>query len=363
MKSVNEKAIENRLKRLRQKLGERAIDAVLVAKRENYMYLSGFTGTSAYLIITQEDAVLVTDFRYMEQATEQAPLYEVVQYQGSVVAALEEQLKRRKVNFLGFEDSELTYDKYRLFKEKLGAKDLVPLKGMIESMRMVKDEGETDMIKRAVKIADDAFVHILGYIKPGVAEIELAAEIEYFMKKQGASGASFETIVASGRRSSMPHGVASEKKLEAGDAVTLDYGAIYNGYCSDITRTVFLGDPGDELKKIYRIVLEAQMRSIEGAHKGLTGREIDFIGRDIITKAGYGDNFGHGLGHGVGLEIHEEPRFSPSGNTIMENSMVITVEPGIYVSGLGGVRIEDIIVINDDKPINLTGAVKDMIII
>lgn len=355
--------IENRLKKLREKLKEKELDAALVTKRENYMYLSGFTGTSAYLIITQDDAVLLTDFRYTEQAFRQAPLYEVVQYQGSIAAALDEQLKSKNVTKLGFEDSALTYDRYSEFKEKLCTKEFLPLKGIIENLRMVKDEQEINIIRKAVKIADNAFTHILGCMKPGIMEAEIAAEIEYYMKKQGASGASFEIIVASGKRSSMPHGVASEKRLEMGDAITLDYGALYNGYCSDITRTVFLGQPDQEIKKIYNIVFEAQMKSLESACKGLTGRQIDSIARDIIAKAGYGDNFGHGLGHGVGLEIHEEPRFSPSGNIVMENGMVVTVEPGIYVSGLGGVRIEDIIVINDDNPIILTESTKDMIVL
>jgi Xaa-Pro aminopeptidase len=228
---------------------------------------------------------------------------------------------------------------------------------------MFKDDYELDIIKKAVKIADDAFTHILPYIKPGIAEIEIAAEMEYYMKKAGAIGASFETIVASGQRSSMPHGVASDKKLELGDPITLDYGAYYEHYCSDMTRTVFLGQPKDEMKKIYNIVLEAQLKSSEGAAAGLLGKDIDLIARDIIYKNGYENNFGHGLGHSVGLEIHEDPRFSPSGNIKIENDMVITVEPGIYVSGLGGVRIEDIILINDDKPINLTKSSKEMIIL
>lgn len=355
--------IGNRLESFRKKLGEKGLDGALVMKKENYMYMSGFTGTSAYLIITQHDAVLVTDFRYREQAEIEASLYEVVQFQGDVHFTLEEQLKAKGVKRLGFEGSFLSYDRYMEFKSKLGVDEMVPMGGIIESLRVIKDEKEIEIIKKAVEIADMAFSHILGLLKPGVRETEVAAELEYHMKKLGASGASFETIVASGKRSSMPHGVASEKALEKGDAITLDFGAVYKGYCSDMTRTVFLGKPGAELEKIYRIVLEAQEEAMEKAAKGLKGSEIDRIARDIIAREGYGDYFGHGLGHGVGLEIHEEPRLSTGSSTTMENGMTVTVEPGIYISGLGGVRIEDIIVINGDNPIVLTKSPKEMIIL
>ncbi|MCX7923274.1 MAG: Xaa-Pro peptidase family protein [Clostridia bacterium] len=355
--------VEKRLKKLREKLAEKGIDAALITKRENYVYFSGFTGTSAFLIISQNDAVIITDFRYAEQAKQQAGLYEVEQYHGSLIAALNDVIKKKGINKLGFEEGYLTYEKYSEYKKKLNVSEFSPLGGVLETLRMVKDQDEIEIIKKAVEIADNAFSHIINFIKPGVREIEVAAEIEYFMKRQGAKGASFETIVASGERASMPHGVASEKVINQGDVITLDYGAIYKEYCSDMTRTVFLGDPQPEIKKIYSIVLEAQQKALEGAAAGLTGKEIDFIARDIISKRGYEKNFGHGLGHGVGIEIHEEPRLSMAGSIKMENGMVVTVEPGIYVPGLGGVRIEDMIVINDDKPQILTQSTKDLIVI
>lgn len=363
MNNLNMTSIDKRLKAFREQLKSKDIDAALIMKRENYIYLSGFTGSSAFLVITQDDAVLVTDFRYVEQAGAQAPLYEVIQYQGSLIIALNEIYKAKGIKRLGFEDGYITFDKFEEFKTKFDIGEFVALGGIVENLRYIKDESEISVIRQAVKIADDAFTHILGYIKPGVAEIEIAAELEYFMKKNGAKGASFETIVASGERASMPHGTASEKRIQQGDVITLDYGALYNDYCSDMTRTVFLGEPDKQLKKIYEIVLNAQLKSLEGSKKGLLGKEIDFIARDIISKAGFEKNFGHGLGHGVGLEIHEEPRLSPAGAIKMENGMVATVEPGIYVSGLGGVRIEDIIVINEDKPLILTQSTKEMIII
>ncbi|HHV98077.1 MAG TPA: aminopeptidase P family protein [Clostridiaceae bacterium] len=352
-----------RLSGLRAKLRELNADAALITKRENYRYLSGFTGTFANLIITQDSAFLITDFRYVEQAAEQAKLFEIIQYTGKLEDTLNELLISQNVNILGFEESYLSFAEYSKYKLKFSVKELIPLGRAVEELRMVKDETEIDILRKAVQIADNAFTHILGYIKPGLTELEIAAEIEYFMKKQGAEGASFETIVASGVRSSMPHGVASEKKVEQGDVITMDFGAIYKGYCSDMTRTVFMGRPGKEMEKIYNIVLEAQLKSLEGAHKGLKGREIDHIARKIITDAGYGENFGHSLGHGVGLEIHEEPRFSPSSNQVIENGMAVTVEPGIYVAGLGGVRIEDLIIINGRNPIVLTKSPKELIVL
>ena len=355
--------IEKRLKALRQKLKDKGMDGALITKRENYIYLSGFTGTFAYLVITQDDAILITDFRYGEQATAQAPLYEVVEYKGSVLVTLSETIRSKEIKSLGFEDNFITYKRYDEISSKINIKKLLPLSDMVEILRMIKDEDELSIIRKAVEMADNAFSHVLKYIKPGVKEIEVAAELEYYMKKQGAKGPSFDTIAASGIRSSLPHGVATDKTIEMGDALTLDFGCIYNDYCSDMTRTVFVGEPQEELKKIYDIVLKAQLTSLEGAKRGCTGKEIDLIARDIISQNGYEKNFGHGLGHGVGIDVHEEPRLSPQGSIKMDNGMVVTVEPGIYVNGLGGVRIEDMIVINDDKPMVLTSSTKEMIIL
>lgn len=356
-------AIEKRLKNLRSRIKKSEADAVLVTKRENYMYLSGFTGSLAYMVITESKAVLITDFRYTEQATGQAPEYTIVQYRGSIINTLKEVLGDNKIEKLAFEDYSMTVNSYTELREKLGIKGFVPFGTAIEELRQIKDEVELGKIKRAVEIADETFKYILGSIRPGITEVELAAEMEYHMKKLGAAGPSFETIVASGKRASMPHGVASEKKLEAGDVITLDFGALYNGYCSDMTRTVFLGEPGKELARIYRIVLDAQLKSLEGVKKGRKGKEIDLIARELIAAAGFGDNFGHGLGHAVGLEIHEEPRLSMTGVTKMKDGMVVTVEPGIYVNGLGGVRLEDMVVVKGDSPLILTSSTKEMIVI
>ena len=361
--NIRKSYLKKRLETIRNKLRENEIDGILITKRENYMYLSGFTGSSAHLIITQDSAELITDFRYIEQASKQALFFNIKKYKGNVATEINNTLKRNHVGKLGFESLDINYNKYLDYSEKLEVNELVPLKNIVESMRMIKDSEELKFIKTAVKIADEAFTNVLPFIKPGILEIDIAAEIEYFMKKQGAQGPSFETIVASGARASMPHGVASEKEVKAGDVVTMDYGAIYGGYCSDITRTVFLGKPDGQMTKIYGIVLRAHKEALKGACTGLKGREIDSIAREIISSAGYGKNFGHGLGHGVGLEIHEEPRFAPSDETTMENGMVVTVEPGIYIEGYGGIRIEDMIVIRDDQPEVLTQASKELIVL
>ncbi len=355
--------IERRVSELRGKLIQKGLDGALITKRENYIYLSGFTGTFANLLVTKEKAILITDFRYVEQAINEAPLYEIVQFYGSINETLNELLNTNGVKKLGFEEDYMTWKNYDELGKKFSISKLVPLKGEVELLRVIKDEDEVEVIKGAVRLADEAFSHVLKYIKPGVTEIEIASEIEYYLKKQGARGPSFDTIVASGERSSLPHGVASSKAIEIGDAVTLDFGAVYKEYCSDMTRTVFVGQPKEELKKIYGIVLKAQKAGLEGAVKGLSGKEVDLAARKVIIDAGYGDSFGHSLGHGVGIEIHEEPRFSPRSTTEIKDGMVVTVEPGIYVSGLGGVRIEDMIVVNGDKPIVLTASTKDMIII
>jgi Xaa-Pro aminopeptidase len=354
---------KKRLLELRKKMKLKNTDAVLVTKRENYLYLSGFTGSSACLFISGQRAVLLTDFRYVEQAAAQAPEYEIVQYIGNNIGELNDLVEKEKVEKLSFEEGHLTCKEQAEFAGKLKVSAFTPLDGVIEELRRTKDESEIERIKEAVRIADDVYAHILGFIKPGVAEVELAAEMEYFMRRQGATGPSFETIVASGKRASMPHGVASEKKIEAGDVITMDYGVLYKGYCSDITRTVFLGKPDRELGKIYRIVLDAQLKGIAAVRQGILGKDADAVARAAITEAGHGDNFGHGLGHGVGLEIHEEPMLSMRGTVELRDGMVVTVEPGIYVPGLGGVRIEDMVVVNGDSARILTTAPKEFTVL
>jgi Xaa-Pro aminopeptidase len=355
--------LKNRLNNFRNQINQKNIDGALIINRENRMYVSGFTGSSAWLFVTTEKAILVTDFRYVEQAQKEAPHFEIRQYKGKVIETLSEILKELKIGNLGVEEKHLSYKEYCDFSDAFSECVLESIDDIIEGNRYVKDEKERGIIRKAVEIADYAFNKVLEHIKPGVMEIEIAAEIEYQMKKQGASSPSFETIIASGYRASMPHGVASMKKLEYGDVITMDYGALYQNYCSDITRTVFLGKPNPELEKIYYIVLEAQKLAIEGASEGRKGKEVDNIARKHIEDSGYGSYFGHGLGHGVGLEIHEEPRLSVTGEIELKNYMHVTVEPGIYIPGIGGVRIEDVIMIYGSEPVIYTKASKELIVI
>lgn len=233
----------------------------------------------------------------------------------------------------------------------------------INLTRMVKDEGELELIKKAEQIGDAAFSHIVNMIKPGVSEADIALELEFFMKRQGASGLSFDTIVASGPNSSMPHAQVTSRKIKRGDFVTMDFGCVYKGYCSDMTRTVAVGEPEEEMKQVYRIVLEANCRAMEGIRAGKRCDDIDALARDYIKECGYGEHFGHGLGHGVGLDIHEEPRFSPKCNVVTRQNMVITDEPGIYLPGRFGVRIEDLVVVKEDGYERLSHSEKELMVL
>jgi len=246
-------------------------------------------------------------------------------------------------------------------KENLCVDTWVPLKGDVDALRQIKSEEELEYLEKAEAIGDLAFEKILTILKPGMTELEVAAELEYQMKKAGAENFSFSTIVASGLNSSMPHAIPGEKKLEEGDFVTMDFGCTYKGYCSDMTRTVVLGKASEKQKEIYNTVLKAQLAALDAIKAGVTGKSVDKVARDIITEAGYGECFGHGLGHSVGLFIHEEPRLSPAGETVLEENMIETVEPGIYVPGFGGVRIEDMVAVTKDGCKNFTHSPKELI--
>src|SRR5699024_2374439 len=239
--------------------------------------------------------------------------------------------------------------------------ELIPTSDIIESLRMIKSSEELEIMKKAAEVADAAYKHIRSYIKPGVKEIDVSNELEFFMRRQGATSSSFDTIVASGYRSALPHGVASTKEIQDGELVTLDYGALYEGYCSDITRTLAVGDISNELKTIYDTVLQAQLIGIEEIKQGLTGKEADALTRDYITEKGYGKYFGHSTGHGLGMEVHEGPGLSYRSDVKLKPNMVVTVEPGIYVPDNGGCRIEDDIVITETGNERLTHSTKELI--
>lgn len=336
--------MDSRISKFRKLLQNKGLNAAIVYKPENRRYLSGFSGSSGYVFITMQNSYFITDFRYLEQAKEECVDYEIIEHNNE--CTVYDILNSFNILTIGFEDDFITYSQFQEFQKKLNKVQWVPMKGMLSRLRMVKDAQEILYIEKAALIADEAFGYICDYIKPGISEKEIALELENYMKKKGASDTSFETIVASGIRTSLPHGTASDKIIEKGDFITLDFGCVYNGYCSDMTRTIVVGRSNHKQKEIYNIVLEAQLKALEAIQPGILSAEVDKIARDMIDLKGYGKNFGHGLGHGVGLEIHEEPRLSPSGKEILESGMVVTVEPGIYISHFGGVRIEDLVVVN-----------------
>ncbi len=351
-----------KLMNLRRRMEEEKIDALLITNPYNRRYMTGFTGSAGVVVVTAEDAVFITDFRYTEQAEKEVEGYRIVQHTKTLIEEVAVQLKKMQAKTVGFEKDDLSFGLYELYRQKVEA-ELKPVSGLVEKLRIVKTADELAVLQQAADIADEAFHHILSYIRPGVTELDVANELEFFMRKQGATSSSFSIIVASGLRSALPHGVATTKTIESGDFVTLDYGALYNGYVSDITRTVAVGEPVEKLKEIYAITLEAQELALKGIKPGMTGIEADAIARDYITAKGYGEAFGHSTGHGIGLEVHESPTLSFRSEMVLEPNMVVTVEPGIYLPEVGGVRIEDDIVITADGNRRLTSAPKQLLIL
>jgi Xaa-Pro aminopeptidase len=338
------------------------VEALLVLQPENRRWVSGFTGTSGIALIGRRGApIFLTDFRYTQQAGQQCPGFEIVRLGQEPAADLLAALEGLGVKRVGFEKDYITVGQQAKWAETLLGIELVPQEDLLLRLRAVKDEGELELLAEAAAIADKAFAHILGILRPGLSERRVALELERHMQDLGASGPSFETIVASGVRSSMPHGVASEKLLEEGDFITMDYGCVYRGYCSDMTRTVVLGRADSKQREIYDIVLTAQLAGLAGVKAGITGRQADALARDIIAGRGYGEQFGHGLGHGVGLAIHESPRAGMTSEDVLEVNQIVTIEPGIYLPDWGGVRIEDMVVIQAEGCRNFNSAPKELL--
>lgn len=351
-----------RVEKLRKKMQEENLDSFLVTSPYNLRYLTNFTGTTGLAVITLDKAFFITDFRYTEQAANQAQGFEIIKNVGPIFDEVADLVKKENLNALAFEETTLSFLEYSVLEEIINA-ELIPVSGMIEELREVKDEEEIAIIEKACSIADMAYDHILKMIRPGMTEIEVANQVDFYMRSLGATSVSFDTIVASGLRSAMPHGVASDKVIEQGDLITLDFGCYYQGYVSDMTRTFAIGDPGEKLKEIYQIVLDAQLAVLEAAKPGLTGIQLDAVARDYITKYGYGEAFGHSTGHGIGLEIHEGPNVSSRAEKQFVPGNVITDEPGIYLPGIGGVRIEDDLLITKEGNRVLTHSPKELIIL
>jgi Xaa-Pro aminopeptidase len=351
-----------KLEKLKSSFEKLNIDGLLIVSNYNRRYISNFTGSSGVVLISSDKALFITDFRYVEQASKQCEGFEIVQHTGTIVEEIAEQAKKLGIKKLGFEQDHVTFATYKSYEKALDG-ELVPVSGVVEKLRLIKTPSEIKILKEAADIADAAFKHILDFIRPGKTELEVSNELEFFMRKAGATSSSFDIIVASGLRGALPHGVASDKLIENGDFVTLDFGAYYKGFISDITRTVAVGEPSAKLKEIYNVVLEAQLKGMAGIKPGMTGKQADALTRDYITEKGYGEYFGHSTGHGIGLEVHEGPALSSKSDIVLEPGMLVTVEPGIYIPGLGGVRIEDDTQITETGNETLTHSTKELIIL
>ena len=344
---------------LREEMKNLSLDAVLITDEKNQQYLSGFAFTDGYLLILHEAAYLVTDFRYKEAAERSA--YEgftVVLPEGRL-SFLQQTLAEHGVRSLGFEGNVLTFAEYKRYEERLEGILFCNIGDVIEIMREIKSEEEIATIEKAQSITDAAFAELLSVLSPNMTEIEVAAELEYRMRRLGADGVAFDTIAVSGSQSALPHGTPRPCKLERG-FLTMDFGARYGGYCSDMTRTVSIGKANAEMKRLYETVLSAQSAALDFLRAGVLGSEADGVARAIIDKD-YKGTFGHSLGHGVGLYIHENPRLSVKSEKKLCVGNIVTVEPGIYIEGLHGCRIEDMVVILENGIKNLTKSRKDLI--
>ena len=355
--------MKERLDRFVARLPEREVDGVLVSGPENRRYLSGFSGSAGHLLISYERAVLVTDSRYTEQATNQAAEFQVHQVRTGW-GWLMEQLKESGIKRLGFESQNMTVSSYNNLIEalkeesELSGVSLIPVTELADEQRMVKDASELALLQRAIDASDAAMGLVGPSITEGMTEREVAWRMEVAMRDAGADTISFDTIVAAGPNGAMAHHQPTDRVIRRGEPIVIDMGARVGGYCSDITRTLVVGEPDDTFHKIYDIVLGAQLTAINTVKIGMTGEECDDLARQVIVDAGYGDNFGHSLGHGVGLAIHENPRVSPKSSDPLDLNTVFTVEPGIYISGWGGVRIEDIVILSEDGAIPLSKTAK-----
>jgi Xaa-Pro aminopeptidase len=355
-----ESNFKKRQKKIFEKIEANLLDGLLITDRQNRLYLSGFSGSSGALLFTRKKVWLITDARYSIQARQQVFMPVVLQKKTlpeETVACV----TRLGLKKIGLEARKINLGEYLFYKKNLPKVSLEALNDFVEELRLIKDESEQQKMRRAAQIADKAFHYILKHIKVGVSERQIAARIDFYMKEQGAEGNSFETIVASGVRSALPHGTASDKKIKAREMVVLDFGCIADGYCSDMTRTICVGNPAMAMRRVYQLVLGAQQAALKVIKAGINCRQADLAARSVIDKGGYKSYFTHGLGHGVGLNVHEDPRVGPSSTQELKEGMTVTVEPGIYLEGKFGVRIEDLVLVNRQGCENFCKSGKELI--
>lgn len=357
-----------RIAKLRETMDRLGLDAFLISQPESRRYLSGFTGhdhppldSAGYLLLTDSRAFLLTDGRTLEQAEREAREYEVRRIDTTMPAALSETVSGMALARFAFEGNHLIFKLYEELKSALGdGVTLVPTYDVVDATRAIKEARELEAIRAAVALADAAFAHLLGVARPGITERELAWEIEVFLRKNGSEGVAFAPIVAAGPNASMPHHVPGDRPLQAGEPIIVDWGARVRGYCSDITRTIVLGEADEQFRRVHSVVLEAQTKAEERIRSGMPGVKADAIARNVISRAGLGEQFAHSLGHGVGLAIHENPKLSKTSSDVLQDGMVFSVEPGIYIPGWGGVRIEDLVTLRGGRPVVLTRSPKEL---
>ena len=357
-------AIAQRLQRLRQQLAEKGLNAILVTQPENCRYISGFTGSSgpaATLLISQDSAVLATDFIHFEQAKQEAPDFDAITVNSSSQRFTQLLSSNGKLGKVGFEANVLSVAEFRRLSEEADKArvEMVPTEEILDCLRAVKDEDEISCILRAAFIADTAIAYIAGEIHPGMTEKEVAWEIEKYIRENGSEPIPFDIIVASGPNAALPHAKPTDRPISEGEPIIFDIGARWKGYCSDLSRTLCLGTRVERFQAVHDLVLQAQVAALDGIGAGMTGSQADSIARGVIDQAGYKDAFGHGLGHGVGLAVHERPRVSLTSADVIQENMVFTIEPAIYIAGWGGVRIEDTVVVRNGRVQPLTKAVKN----
>lgn len=354
-----------RVENLQKILKEQDLDGIFLTKETNIRYMTGFTGSESFALISQNNKVFITDSRYTEQAQNQCAGFEIVKWRSPL--PLPETIKsvceKLGIKKLGFEKGFMAYDMYERMKSVLSGIDFIGTSGLVERLRIVKEEQEIEYLKKAAGIADAAFKQVLNYVKAGVTERDVEREFQYLVKKNGGEDIGFSSIIASGKNSSMPHAIPGDKKIEDGDFVTFDIGALYNGYRSDMTRTIVIGHASDKQKKVYETVKCALEAGTNAVRAGASGKTPHFVAKDIIDKSGIGGVFEYGVGHGIGLDIHENPFMGVYCEYMLEANNVLTVEPGIYLPGWGGVRIEDSMVVKEDGCEVITQSPRELIIV
>ena len=355
--------LKSRRCRLNRFFEEDSLSAVLFTDLRNIRYLCGFSGSEGALLVARDNAWFLCDSRYTEQAAGEVSEAEVRECGAIRIDTISALAHEFSLNRIGFEAAHTTVSAYRKMSEKLAGIELIELGPSLDEIRICKDAAEIDRLASVAQLASQALAGVLTEIRPGVREADIALALELEIRRRGADGLAFDFIVASGVRGAMPHGRASDKIIETGDLVTIDFGALKDGYHSDETVTVACGEPGSRAREIHEIVKTAHDLAIQAVRPGLGCRELDEVARSYIRDKGYGDYFGHGLGHGVGLEIHEMPTLSPRSTAVLEVGMVVTIEPGIYIPGFGGVRIEDTVVVTEDGCRIITGADKQLLIL